>query len=90
MIVHVSVRDPHHSWFLGLLCLGVFLHILAAPIAWWDLDTLGEDCVSAALIVHAIAPDLLPLPSYLLTPAKSMASYTFLCEQRPFHPPIFA
>jgi hypothetical protein len=90
MIAHLSRRDARHSLFLGLLFLGVLLSTLGAPISCWDLDALGEDCVSAAFIVHATAPDLLPPPSYLLTPGKTMASYAFLHDQRPFHPPIFA
>lgn len=91
MIAHVPIRDARYSLFVGLLYLGIFLQMLGAPIAFWNLDALEENCVLAslmALVVHSIEPHFVPLSSYLLTPDKSMASYRFLHEDSPFHPPI--
>ena len=79
--------------FVGLLCLGVFLQMLGAPLNFWDLDGSDDDLVSSLLVglaVPSAQPHDMPLHSYLLYCDRSAPTYRLLYENLLFHPPISA
>jgi hypothetical protein len=74
---------------IALLCAGVFLQMLGAPISFWDLDGSEDDLVSSLLLGLAIpsAPAHFSTPLFsLLPPHASVPARYFLDEH--FHPPL--
>jgi hypothetical protein len=74
---------------ITLLCAGVFLQMLGAPISFWDLDGSEDDFVSSLLLGLAIssAPPHFSTPLFsLLPPQASVPARYFLHEH--FHPPL--
>jgi hypothetical protein len=85
--------NARYPLFLGLICLGVLLHMLGAPIIFWDLDGSEDDFISTLLMgltVHSDTPYSLALRSCLLTLLLSTVSYMFLHEHSFFRPPVFS
>ena len=79
--------------FVGLLCLGVFLQMLGAPLSFWDLDGSDDDFVSSLLVglaVPSTPPHDMSLHSYLSHRDRSAPAYRLLYENLLFHPPISA
>jgi hypothetical protein len=93
MVNRIFLRNAGYAVFLGLVCLGVLLQMLGAPIIFWDLHGSEDDFISTILMgltVHSDAPFSLPLLSFLLTIHISTASYIFLHEHSLFRPPVFS
>ena len=79
--------------FIGLICLGVVLQMLGAPISFWDLNGSEDDFISALLMGVAVLsgePHYSPLHSSLLIRLISAPRYSFLYEHVLFHPPLYA
>ena len=76
---------------IALLCLGVFLQMMGAPISFWDLTDSGDDFVSAVVMGFAILPSALQYcPGQFshviaLTPSHL---YEFLGDLVLFRPPV--
>ena len=82
-----------HWCFIGLLCLGVFLQMLGAPVSFWDLDGSEDDFISSLLMGVAVLssdPHYSPVHSSLLIRLISAPRYSFLYEHVLFHPPLSA
>jgi hypothetical protein len=80
-----------HWCFIGLLCLGVFLQMLGAPVTFWDLVGSDDDFISALLMGLAVLtrePHYLPLHSSFLVHLISAPPYSYLYEHVLFHPPL--
>lgn len=82
-----------HWCFIVLICLGVVLQMLGAPISFWDLNGSEDDFISALLMGVAVlsdGPHYSPFHSSVLIPLIWAPSYHFLHEYVHFHPPLFA
>lgn len=75
-----------------LLCCGVILQMLGAPVSFGDLDGFDDDFVSNLLMGLAVpssAPHYLALLSYFLPLHRSVSVHSFADESPLFHPPLF-
>jgi hypothetical protein len=78
---------------ISLLCVGVFLQMLGAPVSFWDLDGSADDFVSSLLMgltVPSAPPPYLPLLCHLVASHQSGAPPYPLYEHPLFHPPLSA
>jgi|GEM_PF-1653579 hypothetical protein len=74
---------------ITLICAGVFLQMLGAPISFWDLDGSEDDFVSSLLLGLAIPSEPAHFSTALfslLPPHASAPARYFLDEH--FHPPL--
>ena len=79
-----AIRHASYAIFIGLVCLGVFLQMLGAPVSFWSLEGSQDDFVSTLLMdltVPSIASSYAP-------PLLSTVFYNFLHEHTPFRPPL--
>jgi len=78
------------SSLIVLLCMGVVLQVLGAPISFWDLDGSDDDFISSLLMGACILSGYLhisPFHSYPSIVPISAAGYSFLHEHFLFRPP---
>jgi hypothetical protein len=76
---------------IAILCIGVFLQILGAPVTFWDLNGSDDDFISSLLMgasVQTEAQHISPFHSFLSVVPISGPQYSFLQESFLFHPPI--
>lgn len=93
-----QVKHTHQSptcrWnallLIGLLCIGVLLQILGAPLTFWDLDgscDLVELSLLVAVAIISGAPVLFPILG-----SWSLSEEAFMHRRSPlhvvFHPPL--
>ena len=80
------------SCLILIICVGVFLQMLGAPVSFWDLDGYDHDFISSLLMgacVHTEDQHISPFHSFLSVISISAPRYSFLHESFLFHPPIF-
>jgi hypothetical protein len=78
------------SSLIVLVCIGVVLQMLGAPISFWDLDGSDDDFISSLLMGACILtgdPHISRFHSFLTVVQTSAPRYSFLHEDFPFHPP---
>ena len=78
--------------FIGLICVGIVLQMLGAPISFCDLDGSDDDFISSLLMGFCVlASNLYYSPAHLSLTIGPIAdsSYSFLYEDILFRPPLF-
>jgi hypothetical protein len=50
MVNRMLLGNARYPLFLVLICLSVLLHMLGAPIIFWDLDGSEDDFISTLLM----------------------------------------
>src|SRR5689334_15797746 len=74
----------------GVLCIGIVLQILGAPLAFWDLDGSSDLVASAQLESCSLtsrAPVVAPLFQSVCFFDTADPAYQFSAPQVFFHPP---
>src|SRR5690349_1451308 len=80
----------HVLLLIGLLCIGIVLQILGAPLAFWDLDGSSDLIASAQLESCSLmsrAPVVAPLFQSVCFFDTADPAYQFSAPQVFFHPP---
>jgi len=80
----------HVLLLIGLLCIGIVLQILGAPLAFWDLDGSSDLVASAQLESCSLtsrAPVVAPLFQSVCFFDTADPAYQFSAPQVFFHPP---
>jgi hypothetical protein len=80
------------SYLIVIICVGVFLQILGAPVSFWAVDGSDDDFISSLLMgasVHTADQHIASFNSFLSLISISAPRYSFLHESFLFHPPIF-
>ena len=80
----------HVLLLIGLLCIGIVLQILGAPLAFWDLDGSSDLIASAQLESFSLtsrAPVVAPLLPCVCSFDTADPAYQFSAPQVFFHPP---
>ena len=89
-----TVRSTTRRWnvllLIGLLCVGVLLQILGAPLTFWDLDgscDLVELSLLVAVAIISATPVLFTIPGSLHVSEDSLI---YRCSPLHvfFHPPL--
>ena len=81
------------SCLVVLVCIGVVLQMLGAPVSFLDLDGADDDFISSLLMGACVLtgdPHISPLHSFPSVVPSSAPRYSFLHEGFLFHPPILA
>jgi hypothetical protein len=76
---------------IALLCVGVFLQILGAAVAFWDVDGSDDPFMSSILTSFAVLGNesvFLVLLQCLFGVAMITVSYQQLRQDTLFHPPL--
>jgi zinc transporter ZupT len=76
---------------IALLCVGVFLQILGAAVAFWDVDGSDDPFMSSILTSFAVLGNesvLLVILQSMLCVAMISVSYQQLRQDTLFHPPL--
>ena len=80
------------SWLILIICAGVFLQILGAPISFWDLDDADHDFTSSLLVGACVQTEnqhISPFYSFLSVVSIPAPRYSYLHESFLLHPPIW-
>lgn len=75
----------------GVLCIGIVLQILGAPLAFWDLDGSNDLAASAQLEGFSLmsgAPVVAPLVHCVFSFDTADPTYQFSAAHLFFHPPL--
>ena len=82
-----------NSYFIVLVCIGVLLQMLGAPVSFLDVDGADDEFISSLLRGACILTGDLhisPFHSLLSVVLTSAPRYSFLEEGFLFHPPKMA
>ena len=76
---------------IALICIGVFLQVLGAAVAFWEIDGSDDPFISSILTSFAVLGNesvFLVLLRCLLGYALIRVSYQHLRQDTLFHPPL--